>query len=136
MNNLLEEKNKEWGYVVKDGVLAFQKGVLSNWYGAYKNQEDGQFWFDEFHYNCVEQYMMHQKATLFEGHNAIEKDNLPVRILKETDPRKQKDLGRSVKNYNEHVWNRVRSGIVFRGIFEKFKHNVTARDYLLATKGL
>ena len=53
--------------------------------------------------------MMYCKAIVFEDVETAEK------IIKETTPRKQKQLGREVKSFNNKIWNTVREQIVEEG---------------------
>lgn len=71
--------------------------------------------------------MMHQKALVF---NDIETADL---ILKAQTPREQKELGRSVKNYDDKVWSKVRYGVVLTGNMAKFLQNPDLADKLLST---
>ena len=54
-------------------------------------------------------------------------------ILKVKDSAAVKALGRSVKNYEESIWNGRRQIIVYRGLIEKFQQNQGIKDALLAT---
>lgn len=99
----------------------FYNGPFSNWYPS-------DFVVDGVKYNCGEQYMMHQKALFFE-------DNLVARLIMLTPkPAKQKELGRSVKNYNEDEWERVRYDIVKKGLREKFRQDKHLKELLIANK--
>ena len=60
-------------------------------------------------YNCAEQYMMHQKAVLF-GDGAV-----ADKILKSSDPKEQKALGRKVSNFDPDTWNKESLKIVKDG---------------------
>ena len=81
----LKRKCDEMGYVVKNNICLFQKGVLSQWYGGFSGQDDGSFelYSDDINFgsssaldylyedtlikfNCCEQWMMAGKALLFE----------------------------------------------------------------------
>ena len=50
------------------------------------------------HYNCAEQYMMAEKASLFEDWKSREE------ILRAGTPREQKALGRRVAGFEEDAW--------------------------------
>ena len=78
-------------------------------------------------YNCCEQYMMYHKAILFKDYDTAQL------ILKESDPKKQKDLGRQVKNYDENVWKMHRMSIVTSGNFLKFTQHGELLERLLDT---
>lgn len=96
-------------------------GYLSNWYLS-------EFDMAGVHYSSMEQYMMYQKAMLF---NDI---GIANQIRNISDVGKIKDLGRRVKNYDDVIWNGVRQIIVYQGLLEKFRQNEELRDKLLATK--
>ena len=99
----------------------FWKGPLSNW-------SKSPFVFKNVEYNCGEQYMMHQKALLF-GDLTVSEE-----IMNEPSPRKQKDLGRKVANFEKDVWELNCKDIMIRGLFEKFVQNQEHKKALLATE--
>ena len=77
-------------------------------------------------YNCCEQYMMAQKATLFKDNEVLEK------ILSNNDPREIKKLGREVKNFDKEIWGQNCQEIVFQGNLYKFSQNEKCKNYLLS----
>lgn len=83
----------------------------------------------ELTFMCAEQYMMHGKAVLF-GDAAM-----GAQIMTATHPKKHKELGRKVKNFDDVVWKREREGIVLAGSRAKFTQNAELLELLLATKG-
>lgn len=95
---------------------------LTQWYIA-------PFDVDGVEYACAEQYMMVQKAMLFND------DAIAQQIMQTTDPAIMKKLGRLVKNYNEDTWVSQRIAIVTQGNIGKFsdKRNVALKEYLLST---
>lgn len=95
-------------------------GYLSNWYLA-------NFIVDGIEYSSMEQYMMHQKAVMFNDNNIAEQ------IMNTTNVGKIKALGRSILNYNDTMWNGVRQVIVYKGLLEKFRQNSKLREQLLST---
>lgn len=95
-------------------------GYLSNWYLS-------DFTVDGIGYSSMEQYMMYQKAVLFNDMEIAEQ------ILETDGVGKIKALGRAVKNYEEILWNGMRQVIVYRGLFEKFEQNVVLKNKLLST---
>lgn len=95
-------------------------GFLSNWYLS-------KFIIDDIEYSSVEQYMMYQKAIVCGDNTAARK------ILDTIDPSKIKKLGRSVLNYNDHLWSGVRQLIVCKGLYEKFSQNSYLKERLLNT---
>lgn len=95
-------------------------GFLSNWYLS-------EFQVDDMKYSSMEQYMMYQKAVLFQDNDIAEQ------IMMTDQVGAIKGLGRNVRHYDEHVWNGRRQIIVYRGLTEKFMQNSALREELLAT---
>ena len=96
-------------------------GYLSNWYLS-------DFFVNSIQYSSMEQYMMYQKALLFEDREIAEQ------ILHTQNVGKIKALGRSVMNYEDLIWNGMRQLIVYQGLLEKFQQNIELKDKLLATQ--
>jgi ribA/ribD-fused uncharacterized protein len=96
-------------------------GYLSNWYFS-------DFEIDGIKYTSMEQYMMYKKAILFND------DEIAQQILATSNVGKIKALGRSVKNYDDIIWNGLRQIIVYKGLLEKFRQNDDLRKKLLDTK--
>ena len=95
-------------------------GYLSNWYLS-------DFEVNGIKYSSMEQYMMHQKAVLFNDNEIAEQ------ILAISDVGKIKALVRKVKKYNDVIWNGMRQIIIYEGLLEKFRQNDELRKELLAT---
>ena len=95
-------------------------GFLSNWYLS-------AFTVDGIRFSSMEQYMMYQKAVLFED------TAMAAKILNTDDVVRIKELGRKVSNYNDTVWNGMRQVIIYKGLLEKFRQNDDLREALLAT---
>lgn len=107
-----------WGHSCKENVI--NKSCLSQWYKS-------DFIIDDVKYCCMEQYMMAEKAKLF---NDSETLNL---IMDETDQKTIKDLGRMVKNFNSNIWDENKYNIVLKGNFAKFSQNNNLKEFLLST---
>lgn len=99
-----------------------ENGYLSNWYLS-------DFCTGSVSYSSMEQYMMYQKALLFQNME------IARQILSTTNVGKIKALGRSVRNYQDVLWNGLRQLIVYEGLLEKFRQNPELREKLLATRG-
>lgn len=119
---------KYWELETATGIY-FWGGIFSNWYidskhvlelPIAKGEPNGRF-------NCVEQYMMVKKARQF-GDMITE-----VKILLESDPRKQKALGREVKPFVEDVWSNAARDAVYPAVYTKFATNKFLSDLLLST---
>lgn len=98
----------------------FWGGVFSQWYKS-------NFTLDGITFNTAEQYMMYKKAMLFED------TEIAKQILKCNDPKKQKELGRKVKNFEMSKWNEHCLQYVFRGNHAKFDQNKRLYDMLMNT---
>lgn len=98
-----------------------ENGYLSNWYSS-------EFFMNDILFSTMEQYMMYQKAMLFQD------EEIAKKILNTKDVAKIKKLGRNVKNYNDTIWNGVRQIIIYQGLLEKFKQNDILKFKLLSTK--
>lgn len=95
-------------------------GYLSNWYLS-------DFEINNIKYTSMEQYMMYQKAILFND------NEIAQQILETTNVGKIKAFGRAVKNYDEIIWNGMRQVIVYDGLIEKFSQSKELKNQLLAT---
>ena len=96
------------------------KRCLSQWYQC-------QFEIEGVKYNTAEQYMMAQKALLFEDHEIYEK------IMSSKSPEKYKSLGRQIKNFSSEKWNTRKFDIVTKGNIAKFSQNENLKQFLLNT---
>lgn len=106
-------------------VICFHKpseenGFFSNWYKS-------DFTIDGITYTSMEQYMMHEKATVFHDFEAAS------RILASSDVAAVKAIGRTVRNYDDRVWNGLRQIIIYRGLLAKFSQNESLKRELLNT---
>lgn len=96
----------------------------------------GQWWMQDFvvdgvKYNCAEQYMMAQKAIMFneDGIN----DRVLDLIMKETNPAEMKKYGRRVQNFDSGVWDEKCTEVVKKGNIAKFSQNEDIKEYLIST---
>lgn len=92
------------------GFWPFWKGPLSQWSSSTFNVE-GRI------YRNAEQYMMAEKARLFEDRATWNQ------IMRCDTPARAKELGRQVKGFDEKVWEQHRYQIVVTGNFHKFSQN-------------
>eukprot|EP01089_Gocevia_fonbrunei_P023363 TRINITY_DN981_c0_g1_i1.p1 TRINITY_DN981_c0_g1~~TRINITY_DN981_c0_g1_i1.p1 ORF type:complete len:178 (-),score=31.46 TRINITY_DN981_c0_g1_i1:54-587(-) len=103
-----------------DKFVFFWKGWPSQWYSA-------KFSVDGDNYVCAEQYMMAEKARLFKDEDTREK------ILAKASPKAHKALGRSVKNFDQTVWEENAVKIVAQGNRYKFNQHPELKQKLLNT---
>lgn len=115
------EQNNSYWEVETDNMILFWGGVLSNWYKS-------DFVVFGNKYTSAEQFMMHAKASTFCDYRAAEA------IMSTNNPRKQKALGRTVKNFNEEFWSVRAQSIFFPGILAKFQQNDSLKEILLSTE--
>jgi len=95
-------------------------GWLSQW------SDDG-FIFGEKAYSSCEQFMMAMKAKLFGDAEVLQK------IMDCHNPKRIRELGRQVKNFNEGIWDVHKWGYVIAANFAKFSQNEDIRLKLMQT---
>jgi ribA/ribD-fused uncharacterized protein len=108
-----------WGHQPqRDGGVG--KGCLSQWWHA-------PFEADGVEYATAEHWMMARKARLFGDAQA------ESRAIAATHPRQAKAAGRSVRGFDQQVWERECYGIMVEGNLRKFGQHSELREYLLGT---
>lgn len=85
----------------------FWGGPFSNWY-------ESPFVHNSRRFNCGEQFMMYNKAVLFNDLVMAEK------IMATDDPRLQKKYGRKVEGFQVDTWNSLSKDIVKDGLRAKY----------------
>ncbi|WP_125776377.1 NADAR family protein [Antribacter gilvus] len=96
------------------------RGCLSQWWPS-------TFTVDGIPYATAEHWMMAEKARLFRDKDAEQQ------AIDAPNPALAKAAGRTVKGFDEAVWQRERFEIVVRGSVHKFSSDPGLRDYLLRT---
>lgn len=107
-----------WGHTPNPKKIT--KACFSQWY-------DCQFELFGETYHTAEQYMMAQKASLFEDEDTRRK------IMTADNPKAYKALGREVRNFDAERWDREKYQIVLMGNLAKFSQNPELLAYLLST---
>ena len=80
-------------------------------------------------FNCCEQYMMAEKATVFGDHESF-------RLIMKTDsPREHKKLGRNVKGFDKETWEAIAKDVVYHGNYNKFTQCEKSLQALRDTQG-
>ena len=110
--------------------LTIRNGYALFWHEWPSNWTHSPFKIANKTYNCVEQYMMAEKARLFKDTETLAK------IMQTSSPAEQKRLGRKVKNFNANKWEKVCYDIVLAGNIEKYRQNKDLCEKLLATGDL
>jgi ribA/ribD-fused uncharacterized protein len=82
--------------------------------------------FEEFgrKFNTAEQFMMAAKAKVFNDEDAFNA------IMATPNPREQKKLGRSVRNFDADVWNKVARAYVTLANYNKFTQTEKLYEFL------
>lgn len=106
--------------VYPEEFVFFWRGPFSQWYPSNFNIKG-------INYNCAEQYMMAEKAGLFEDYSIYGK------VLSETDPKQMKKFGRLIKGFREDIWIENRFTVVLTGSIAKFTQNEELKKMLLDT---
>jgi len=83
----------------------------------------------ELEFSSAEQFMMYHKAIIFLDREIADS------IMQTSNPRKIKEFGRQVKNYDEDIWRYHRSNVVYAANFLKFNQNPDLMDALTNTMG-
>ncbi len=100
----------------------FYGGPFSQWLAC-------KFTVDGVDYNCAEQYMMAQKASLFRDYAMLD------RIMATSDPSTQKALGKQVLDFDKATWEAVARDVVMRGSLAKFTSSPRLLADLMHTAG-
>ena len=108
---------------VTEKCVYFWGEFPSNWHPCrFTVDRDGK----ELEFFNSEQYFMYEKAVVFGDEETAEK------ILQEgKNPKRAKQLGRQVKNYDDKVWAQVRYQIMVYANMHKYLQNKDLRELLL-----
>ncbi len=110
-----------WGAEVSaDGSIG--ASCLSQWW-----MQD--FMVDNIIYCCAEQYMMAEKARLFND------EEMHGKIMEARFPKEMKAYGRAVRRFDKEVWDSNCYDIVKKASKAKFSQNSDLCSFLIGTKG-
>lgn len=107
-----------WGH--KSNSNEVGKECLSQWISS-------PFIVNDMSFPTAEHYMMYSKAIVFGDVQS------QLNIMKTSDPREAKKLGRGVVNFNPKEWDNVKYSIVVGGNYHKFTQNKHMGEFLLST---
>lgn len=105
---------------MKNDFVFFWGGPFSNFYPA-KINVDGE------EYLTTEQYFMSSKALFF---GDLEINKL---IMEAKSPKKAKNLGRKIKDFDADEWSKVCKSFMFKGNYAKYTQHKYLQEELLAT---
>jgi ribA/ribD-fused uncharacterized protein len=108
-----------WGHTGRPGADT-GKECLSQWFPA-------PFVVGGQSYATAEHFMMARKADLFGDTEVAEQ------IRRCQHPAEAKELGRSVRGFDDAVWEQHRFDVVCAGSYAKFEQHPKLRSFLLAT---
>ena len=108
--------------ITKGSVTAFFTSA-----SPLSNHHPSKFTVDNMEFTSVEQYLMYKKAKHFEDKNTAQQ------IMLTPDPKKAKELGKQIKNFNLKEWNRVCEIIMETAVTAKFQQNVDLCQFLKQT---
>ena len=109
-----------WGHT-PDPRGRITETCLSQWWMA-------RFEIEGITYSCAEQFMMAEKARMFH-----DKEMLSL-ILGAKHPKAMKAYGRSVRNFNQEIWENSCYDIVKKASMAKFSQNRELWEFLRSTK--
>ena len=105
---------------ITDTHIYFWGSELSNWYMC-KFEYKGHIFYNS------EQAFMWEKALYFNDESTAKK------ILQESDPRKNKKLGREVNNFDSNEWSKVCFDIMVNVNLSKFSSSLILKNLLIET---
>ena len=107
-----------WGHT--PSVKGITQSCMSQW-------SDVEFEVAGVKYHTAEQYMMAQKALLFDDKQVFDQ------IMLADNPRDYKALGRKIRKFDSKIWDARKYDIVVEGNKAKFRQNDDLKEYLLST---
>ena len=109
-----------WGHQPsRNGEIT--SSCFSQWWEEHPFSENG------IVYKTAEHYMMARKARLFKDGEMLEK------IIASKSAAEAKKFGRSVRNFDQYVWEKNRSDIVIQANYLKFSQHEELKTFLLST---
>ena len=107
-------------YRETDTHIYFWRGEFSNWYPCI-------FIYKDHRFNNSEQAFMWEKAMFFDD------EKIAAQLLKETNPKYAKALGRQVRNFNQDFWLVASFPAMVAVNFAKWNSSDYLRDLIVST---
>lgn len=101
----------------------------NNEYGIFSNFYPCEIVYEDMTFYSSEQLFMYFKCLMFDKKNTVLLNN----IINERSPKKVKNFGRNVRNYQDDVWEKERFDKMYTAIYLKFTQNEELREILLDT---
>ena len=122
MRNVISMEYGVGARQVGRNILAFysKKSPLSNSFMV-------DFSVENVKYNCLEQYLMHEKAMFFNDHIMAD------RIMTSDNAFYQRAFGQNVKKINMEKWRIKVPGVLLKGLMSKFSQIEHCKIYLRMT---
>lgn len=112
--------NTDEKFFMNDEYVLFKSGIPSQWYPA-------TFTLDNIEFVNCEQRMMYMKAKTFGDEAAMRE------VMLTDDPKRHKEIGRSVQNFDPELWAREAYLIVVEANYAKFSQNPELMEFLIST---
>ena len=106
--------------IINEKYVVFWNSIFSNFFPC-------SFSYKGMVFSSSEQALMWSKGLHFGDVQSC------IKILEANTPKKAKELGRLVKNFNVEQWDKVRLGYMVEILVAKFGQNANLKDTLLKT---
>jgi ribA/ribD-fused uncharacterized protein len=97
-------------------------------YGVFCNWSPHSIQIDEITFATAEHALMFGKAILFKDEEASKK------LITSKDPKEAKSIGRTVKDFDEQIWDQHKFTIMCKVLLAKVNQHKIIKDLLLTTQ--
>ena len=110
--------NADEKFFMNDEFVLFKSGIPSQWYPS-------PFTIDGVRFVNCEQRMMYMKGKVFGDEEAMRE------VMLTEDPKRHKEIGRSVKNFDVDTWSAKAFQVVVEANYAKYSQNPELRQFLI-----
>jgi ribA/ribD-fused uncharacterized protein len=110
--------NADEKFFMNDEFVLFKSGIPSQWYPS-------PFTIDGVRFVNCEQRMMYMKGKVFGDEEAMRE------VMLTDDPKRHKEIGRSVKNFDVDTWSAKAYQVVVEANYAKYSQNPELRQFLI-----